>query len=78
MRTYIHPARMFKSQTTIITPFVGYNFKTALTVHNFHSKGAFLAELPIVAFRQIHTQHILHILPGTHLIIHLGGEQQCR
>ena len=30
-------------------------------------KGAFLAELPIVAFRQIHTQHILHILPGTHL-----------
>ena len=30
-------------------------------------KGAFLAELPILAFRQIHTQHILHILPGTHL-----------
>ena len=30
-------------------------------------KGAFLDELPIVAFRQIHTQHILHILPGTHL-----------
>ena len=30
-------------------------------------KGAFLAELPIMAFRQIHIQHILHILPSTHL-----------
>ena len=30
-------------------------------------KGAFLAQLPIVALRQIHTQHILHILLGTHL-----------
>ena len=30
-------------------------------------KGGFLAELPIVAFRQIHTKGILHILPGTHL-----------
>ena len=31
---------MFKAQHTIITPVVGYNFKTALTVHNFHSQGS--------------------------------------
>ena len=32
--------RMFKAQHAIITPVVGYNFKTALTVHNFHSQGS--------------------------------------
>ena len=32
--------RMFMAQHTIITPVVGYNFKTALTLHNFHSQGS--------------------------------------
>ena len=31
---------MFKAQHTIITLVVGDNFKTALTVHNFHSLGS--------------------------------------
>ena len=31
---------MFKAQHTIITPVIGYNFKTALTVHSFHSQGS--------------------------------------
>ena len=31
---------MFKAQPTVITPVVGYNFKTTLTVHNFHSQGS--------------------------------------
>ena len=57
---------MFKAQHTIITPDVWYNFKTALTVHNFHSLGRIPCCLSW-RYRQIHTQHILPILPGTHL-----------
>ena len=50
---------MFKAQHTIITPVVGYNFKTALTVHNiFTHKGAFLAELPIVELQANHIHSI--------------------
>ena len=62
MRTYPSSEDVQGVTYTIIIPVVGYNFKTALTVHNFH----FLAELPIVALQAMHTQHILHILPGTH------------
>ena len=39
MRTF--PSRAYvQGATYYITPVVGYNFKTALTVHNFHSQGS--------------------------------------
>ena len=50
---------LLRSLDTISRPHLQYTISTP--------KGAFLVELPMVAFRQIHTQHILHILPGTHL-----------
>ena len=37
---HISIQRMFKVQHSIIKLVVGYNFKTALTVHNFHSQGS--------------------------------------
>ena len=59
---------MFKAQHTIITPVVGYNFKTELTVHNFNfqSQGSPPCWAAYCGV-QANTQHILHILPGTHL-----------
>ena len=40
MRTYPSNEDVQGATYTIITPVVGYNFKTALTVHNFHSQGS--------------------------------------
>ena len=67
---------MFKAQHTIITPVVGYNFKTALTVHNFHSQGSIPCR---TAYRGVlantYTTYPSH--PTGYPFIHLGGQQQC-
>ena len=59
---------MFKAQHTIITPVVGYNFKAAHTVHNFHSQGSTPCQ---AAYRGVTGKYIHNIsftyLTGTHL-----------
>ena len=54
----------------------GYNFKTALTVHNFHSQGSIPCR---AAYRGIqantYTTYPSH--PTGYPFIHLGEEQQC-
>ena len=53
----------------LLPPVVGYNFKTALIVHNFHSQGSIPCR---AAYRGVTGKYILHniilhILHGTHL-----------
>ena len=49
---------MFKALHTIIMPVVGYNFKTAFTVHNFHFKGSIPRR---AAYRGVTGEYILNI-----------------
>ena len=49
---------MFKALHSIIILVVGYNFKTALTVHNFHSQGS----IPFrAAYHDVMGKYILNI-----------------
>ena len=53
---------------TIITPIVGYSFKTALTVHNFHYQGRIPCRAAIVALQaNTYTTYPSHPIPDTHL-----------
>ena len=49
---------MFKALYTVITLFVGYNFKTALRVHKFHSPGS----VPLLKLRIQRMFKVLHTI----------------
>ena len=65
---------MFKALHTIITPVVWYNFKTAFTVHNFHSQGSIPCR-PAYRGAQANTYTTYPSHPTGYPFIHLGGEQ---
>ena len=76
MRTFPSSADV-QGATYFYYPVVGYNFKTALTVHNFHSQGSiacraayhgvtgkYIHNISFTSYRvPIYTPRFLHILP---------------
>ena len=56
---HISIQRMFKALHMITNPVVGYNFETALTVHNFHSPGSIPCQ---AAYHSATGKYILRIV----------------